>query len=156
MVAATARERAAQRLNAHTGTGTAPADFRRGWRACLGRIDDERNLDSWRRLDCVRPAAQMLEQTLHERRPAQRSGLVHHSDRGSQYVSIRYTERLAEAGVEPFVGSVGDSYDDALAETINRLYKAEVIHRRGPRRSFEGVEFATLTWMDWFNKRRLL
>jgi putative transposase len=97
-----------------------------------------------------------LEQALHERRPAQRSGLVHHSDRGSQYVSIRYTERLAEAGVEPSVGSVGDSYDNALAETINGLYKAELIHRRGPWRSFEAVEFATLTWVDWFNKRRLL
>jgi putative transposase len=97
-----------------------------------------------------------LEQALHERRPAQRSGLVHHSDRGSQYVSIRYTERLAEAGVEPSVGSVGDSYDNALAETINGLYKAEVIHRRGPWRSFEAVEFATLTWVGWFNKRRLL
>jgi putative transposase len=98
----------------------------------------------------------MLEQALHERRPAQRSGLVHHSDKGSQYVSIRYTERLAEAAVEPFVGGVGDSYDNALAETINGLYKAELIHRRGPRRSFEAVEFGTQTWMDWFNKRRLL
>jgi putative transposase len=76
--------------------------------------------------------------------------------RGSQYVSIRYTERLAEAGIEPSVGSVGDSYDNALAETINGLYKAELIHRRGPWRSFEAVEFATLTWVDWFNKRRLL
>jgi putative transposase len=97
-----------------------------------------------------------LEQALHERQPVHRSGLVHHSDRGSQYVSIRYTERLAEAGVEPSVGSVGDSYDNALAETINGLYKAEVIHRRGPWRSFEAVEFATLTWVDWFNNRRLL
>ena len=97
-----------------------------------------------------------LEQALHERRPIHRGGLVHHSDRGSQYVSIRYTERLAEAGIEPSVGSVGDSYDNALAETINGLYKAEVIHRRGPWRSFEAVEFATLTWVDWFNKRRLL
>ena len=76
-----------------------------------------------------------LEQALHERRPARRGGLVHHSDRGSQYVGIRYTERLAEAGIEPSVGSVGDSYDNALAETINGLYKAEVIHRRGPWRS---------------------
>jgi putative transposase len=82
-----------------------------------------------------------LEQAQHERRPVRRSGLVHHSDRESQYVSIRYTVRLAEAGVEP---SVGDSYDNALAETINGLYKAEVIHRRGPWRSFEAVEFATL------------
>ena len=76
--------------------------------------------------------------------------------RGSQYVSIRYSERLAEAGIEPSVGSVGDSYDNALAETINGLYKAEVIHRRGPWRSFEAVEFATLEWVDWFNHRRLL
>ncbi len=73
-----------------------------------------------------------------------------------QYVSIKYTERLADAGIEPSVGSVGDSYDNALAETINGLYKAEVIHRRGPWRSFEAVEFATLEWVDWFNHRRLL
>jgi transposase InsO family protein len=97
-----------------------------------------------------------LEQALHERRPVHGGGLVHHSDRGSQYLSIRYTERLADAGVEPSVGSVGDSYDNALAETINGLYKAEVIHRRGPWRSFEAVEFATLQWVDWFNNRRLL
>ena len=97
-----------------------------------------------------------LEQALHDRRPAQGAGLVHHSDRGVQYLSIKYTERLAEAGVEPSVGSVGDSYDNALAETINGLYKAEVIHRRGPWRSFEAVEFATLEWVDWFNNRRLL
>ena len=97
-----------------------------------------------------------LEQALYERRPVHRGGLVHHSDRGSQYVSIHYTERLAEAGIEPSVGSVGDSYDNALAETINGLYKAEVIHRRGTWRSFEAVEFATLTWVDWFNNRRLL
>jgi transposase InsO family protein len=96
-----------------------------------------------------------LEQALHERRPV-RGGLIHHSDRGSQYVSIKYTERLAQAGIEPSVGSVGDSYDNALAETINGLYKAEVIHRRGPWRSFEAVEFATLEWVDWFNNRRLL
>lgn len=97
-----------------------------------------------------------LEQALHERRPVHGGGLVHHSDRGSQYVSIKYTERLAEAGIEPSVGSVGDSYDNALAETINGLYKAEVIHRRGPWRNFEAVEFATLEWVDWFNHRRLL
>jgi len=97
-----------------------------------------------------------LEQALHDRRPAGQGDLVHHSDRGSQYVSIKYTERLAEAGIEPSVGSVGDSYDNALAETINGLYKAEVIHRRGPWRSFEAVEFATLEWVDWFNNRRLL
>ena len=81
---------------------------------------------------------------------------MHHSDRGVQYVSIKYTERLAKAGVEPSVGSVGDSYDNALAETINGLYKAEVIWRRGPWRNFEAVEFATLEWVDWFNHRRLL
>ncbi|PND17660.1 IS3 family transposase [Ensifer sp. MMN_5] len=97
-----------------------------------------------------------LEQALHERRPSHGGGLIHHSDRGVQYVSIKYSERLAEAGIEPSVGSVGDSYDNALAETINGLYKAEVIHRRGPWRSFEAVEFATLEWVDWFNHRRLL
>ncbi|MBY3617860.1 IS3 family transposase [Rhizobium bangladeshense] len=96
-----------------------------------------------------------LEQALHERRPVH-GGLIHHSDRGAQYVSIKYSERLAEAGIEPSVGSVGDSYDNALAETINGLYKAELIHRRGPGRSFEAVEFATLEWVDWFNHRRLL
>jgi transposase InsO family protein len=96
-----------------------------------------------------------LEQALHDRRPVG-GGLVHHSDRGVQYVSIKYTERLAEAGLVPSVGSVGDSYDNALAETINGLYKAEVIHRRGPWRSLEAVEFATLEWVDWFNNRRLL
>ena len=73
-----------------------------------------------------------------------------------QYVSIRYTERLAEAGIEPSVGSVGDSYDNALAESINGLYKTEVIRRRGPWRSLEAVEFATLEWVEWFNNRRLL
>ena len=96
-----------------------------------------------------------LEQALHERRPV-RGGLVHHSDRGVQYVSIKYTERLVEAGLVPSVGSVGDSYDNALAETINGLYKAEVIWRRGPWRSLEAVEYATLEWVDWFNNRRLL
>jgi putative transposase len=97
-----------------------------------------------------------LEQALHDRRPVHRGGLVHHSDRGSQYVSIKYTERLVEAGIEPSVGTVGDSYDNALAETINGLYKTEVIRRRGPWKSSEAVEFATLEWVDWFNHRRLL
>jgi putative transposase len=97
-----------------------------------------------------------LEQALADRRPIQGGGLVHHSDRGVQYVSIRYTERLAEAGIEPSVGSVGDSYDNALAESINGLYKTEVIRRRGPWRSLEAVEFATLEWVEWFNNRRLL
>lgn len=97
-----------------------------------------------------------LEQAVQQRRPVKGAGLVHHSDRGSQYLAIRYTERLGEAGIEPSVGSVGDSYDNALAETINGLFKAEVIHRRGPWRSFEAVEYATLEWVDWFNNRRLL
>jgi transposase InsO family protein len=92
-----------------------------------------------------------LEQALHARRPVHRGGLVHHSDRGRQYVSIKYTKRLIEAGIEPSVGSVGDSYDNALAETINGLYKAEVIHRRGSWKSLMTVELATLEWVDWFN-----
>ena len=96
-----------------------------------------------------------LEQALYERRPRAGAGLVAHSDRGGQYTSIRYTERLAEAGIEPSVGSVGDSYDNALAETINGLYKAEVIHRRRWP-SVAAVELATLEWVDWFNHRRLL
>jgi len=95
-----------------------------------------------------------LEQALHSRTSTE--GLVHHSDRGSQYLSIRYTERLAEAGVDSSVGSVGDSYDNALAETINGLYKTEVIRRRGPWRNIDAVEYATLEWVDWFNHRRLL
>jgi putative transposase len=102
--------------------------------------------------DCVLDA---LEQALHDRRPV-KDGLIHHSDRGSQYVAIRYTERLLEAGIEPSVGSVGDSYDNALAETINGLFKTEVIRRRGPWRNMEAVEFATLEWVDWYNNRRLL
>jgi len=82
--------------------------------------------------------------------------LLHHSDRGGQSVSIRYTERLLEAGIEPSVGSVGDSYDNALAETVIGLFKTEVIRRRGPWRSLEAVEYATLEWVDWYNNRRLL
>ncbi len=90
------------------------------------------------------------------RRPERGNSLIHHSDRGSQYVSIRYSERLAEAGIEPSVGSKGDSYDNALAETINGLYKAEVIHRRGSWKTKESVELATLEWVPWFNHHRLL
>ncbi|MCD0265094.1 IS3 family transposase, partial [Xanthomonas melonis] len=97
-----------------------------------------------------------LEQALYARKPVGPDRLIHHSDRGVQYVSIRYTERLAEAGLEPSVGSVGGSYDNALAETINGLYKAEVIHRKSSWRTREEVEWATLTWVDWFNNRRLL
>ena len=97
-----------------------------------------------------------LEQALYARRPERDGALVHHSDRGSQYVSIRYSERLAEAGIEPSVGSTGDSYDNAMAETINGLYKAEIIHRRGPWKTREAVELATLEWVSWFNHHRLL
>ncbi len=96
-----------------------------------------------------------LEQALHARGPVE-GGLVHHSDRGVQYVSITYTERLAEAGIAPSVGSVGDSYDNALAETVIGLFKTEVVRRQGPWRSLAAVEFATLEWVDWFNHRRLL
>jgi len=97
-----------------------------------------------------------LEQALYARQPERDNSLIHHSDRGSQYVSIRYSERLAEAGIEPSVGSKGDSYDNALAETINGLYKAEMIHRRGPWKTTESVELATLEWVSWFNHHRLL
>ena len=97
-----------------------------------------------------------LEQALYARQPERDSRLIHHSDRGAQYGAIRYSERLAEAGVEPSVGSKGDSYDNALAETINGLYKAELIHRRAPWKTIEAVEFATLEWVSWFNNTRLL
>jgi putative transposase len=97
-----------------------------------------------------------LEQALFARKGQRDGELVHHSDRGSQYVSIRYTERLAQAGIEPSVGSKGDSYDNALAETINGLYKAELIHRRAPWKTREAVELATLEWVSWFNHYRLL
>jgi putative transposase len=97
-----------------------------------------------------------LEQALYARRPTYQGGLIHDSDRGGQYVSIRYTERLAKAGIEPSVGSVGDAYDNALAETINGLYKAEVIRRRSSWKTMEDVELETLKWVDGFNTRRLL
>jgi len=97
-----------------------------------------------------------LEQALWARQPEREGALIHHSYRGSQYISIRYSERLAEAGIEPSVGSKGDSYDNALAETINGLYKAELIHRRAPWKSKESLEIATLEWVSWFNHHRLL
>jgi transposase InsO family protein len=100
-------------------------------------------------------ALDALEQALYERGIGEQS-LIHHSDRGVQYVSIHYTERLAEAGIEPSVGSVGDSYDNALAETIIGLFKTEVIRHRGPWRNLDEVEFATLDWVHWFNHQRLL
>ena len=99
-------------------------------------------------------ALDALEQALAARAPD--DGLIHHSDRGVQYLSIRYTDRLTEAGLVPSVGSVGDSYDNALAETINGLYKTEVIRKDGPWRGIDPVEYATLEWVDWFNNRRLL
>jgi len=115
-----------------------------------------RRIVGWRVSSSLRSdlALDALEQALHAR--PRHESLIHHSDRGTQYLSIRYTERLAQAGIEPSVGSVGDSYDNALAETINGLYKAELIWPNGPWRSVEEVEFATLEWVDWFNHRRLL
>ena len=101
-------------------------------------------------------ALDALEQALYDRRPLHGDGLIHHSDRGVQYISIKYTERLAEAGIEPSVGSVGDSYDNALAESVIGLFKTEVIHHKGPWRGLQAVEFATLEWVNWFNNRRLL
>jgi putative transposase len=111
-----------------------------GWRVC-GSLRTDIALDA-------------LEQALYARPAIDQ--LVHHSDRGTQYLSIRYTDRLAEAGIEPSVGIVGDSYDNALAESVIGLYKTEVIRRRGPWRQLEAVEFATLEWVEWFNNRRLL
>ena len=115
-----------------------------------------RRIVGWRVSSSLRTdlALDALEQALYARPGI--NDLVHHSDRGIQYVSIRYTERLAEAGIEPSVGSVGDSYDNALAESVIGLYKTEVIHRRGPWRNLDAVEYATLEWVDWFNNRRLL
>jgi len=115
-----------------------------------------RRIVGWRVSNSLRSdlALDALEQAIHARSGLE--NLVHHSDRGVQYLSIRYTERLAEVGIEPSVGSVGDSYDNALAETINGLYKTEVIHPNGPWRGVDEVEFATLEWVDWFNHRRLL
>jgi transposase InsO family protein len=115
-----------------------------------------RSIVGWRVSSSLRTdiALDALEQALHAR--TLEDGLIHHSDRGSQYLSIRYTERLAEAGIESSVGSVGDSYDNALAETVIGLFKTEVIHAQGPWRNLEAVEFAVLAWVDWFNNRRLL
>ncbi len=130
-----------------------------GWQYVAFVIDVfARRIVGWRvsssmRTDFVLDA---LEQALYARQPERDNSLIHHSDRGSQYVSIRYSERLAEAGVEPSVGSMGDSYDNALAETINGLYKAELIHRRAPWKTKESLELATLEWVSWFNHQRLL
>ena len=117
-----------------------------------------RRIVGWRVSTSLRSdlALDALEQALYDRTRDAEHNLIHHSDRGVQYLAIRYTERLAEAGIEPSVGSVGDSYDNALAETIIGLYKTEVIYRRGPWRNVEAVEFATLEWVHWFNRHRLL
>ena len=117
-----------------------------------------RRIVGWRAAASMRTdlALDALEQAIYERCDADTGDLVHHSDRGSQYLAIRYTERLADAGIEPSVGSRGDAYDNALAETVIGLFKMEVIRRQGPWRSLEAVEFATLAWVDWFNHRRLL
>jgi putative transposase len=110
----------------------------------------------WRASTSLRTdlALDALEQAIYSRSDTE--GLVHHSDRGVQYLSIRYTERLAEAGIEPSVGSIGDSYDNAMAESVIGLFKAEIIRRRGPWRGIEDVEFAVLEWVSWFNTARLL
>ncbi len=113
-----------------------------GWRAA-------RSLETGLALDA-------LEQAIWDRLDGEVDGLVHHSDHGSQYLSIRYSERLQDAGIEPSVGTVGDSFDNAMAETINGLYKTEVIHRRGPWNGLDDVEYATLEWVDWFNHKRVL
>jgi len=116
-----------------------------------------RRIVGWRVSNTLRTdlALDALEQALYERAPGEQQRLVHHSDRGTQYLSIRYTERLKQAGLEPSVGSVGDSYDNALAETINGLYKAELIYRQSWK-SREAVEMATLKWVHWYNHQRLL
>ncbi len=130
-----------------------------GWQYVAFVIDVfARRIVGWRvsssmRTDFVLDA---LEQALFDRQPERSGALIHHSDRGSQYVSILYTERLAQAGIEPSVGSRGDSYDNALAETINGLYKSELIHRRAPWKTKEALELATLQWVAWFNHKRLL
>ena len=130
-----------------------------GWQYVAFVIDVyARRIVGWRQSSSMRTdfVLDALEQALYDRQPQRDDALIHHSDRGSQYVSIRYSERLAEAGIEPSVGSRGDSYDNALAETINGLYKTELIHRRAPWKTKESLELATLEWVSWFNHHRLL
>ena len=130
-----------------------------GWQYVAFVIDVyARRIVGWRQSSSMRTdfVLDALEQALFDRRPERTDALIHHSDRGSQYVSIRYSERLAEAGIEPSVGSRGDSYDNALAETINGLYKAELIHRRAPWKTKESLELATVQWVSWFSHHRLL
>jgi transposase InsO family protein len=130
-----------------------------GWQYVAFIIDVfARRIVGWRQSSSMHTdfVLDALEQALYDRRPQLEDSLIHHSDRGTQYVSIRYSERLAEAGIASSVGSRGDSYDNALAETINGLYKAELIHRRGPWKTKESLEIATLEWVSWFNHQRLL
>ena len=137
-----------------------------GWQYVAFVIDVyARRIVGWRQSSSMRTdfVLDALEQALYDRQPQRVDALIHHSDRlihhsdrGSQYVSIRYSERLAEAGIEPSVGSRGDSYDNALAETINGLYKTELVHRRTPWKTKESLELATLDWVSWFNHHRLL
>jgi len=130
-----------------------------GWQYVAFVIDVyARRIVGWRQSSSMRTdfVLDALEQALYDRQPERDDALIHHSDRGSQYVSIRYSERLAQAGIEPSVGSRGDSYDNALAETINGLYKTELIHRRAPWKTRQSLELATLEWVSWFNHRRLL
>jgi len=128
-----------------------------GWLYVVFVIDVyARRIVGWRVSSPMYTDFVLNAQALYDRQPQRDGALTHHSDRGSQYVSIRYSERLAEAGIEPSVGSKGDSDDNALAETINGLYKAELIHRCGPWKTREAVELATLEWVTWFNHVRLL
>ena len=117
-----------------------------------------RRIVGWRASSSLRSdlALDALEQAIWERQEEETDGLIHHSDRGTQYLSIRYTERLAEAGIEPSVGSRGDSYNNALAESVFGLYKTELIRKRSPWKGLEDVELGTLEWVWWFNHRRLL
>jgi putative transposase len=124
----------------------------------VARCTVARRIVGWRRSRTAHTGFVLdaLEQALHVRRPLHRGGLVHHSDKGSRYVSIKYTKRLLEAGIEPSASSIGARGDNALFETIYGLYKPKAIHGRGPWLSFDAVEFVTLEWVDWFNNRRLL
>ena len=116
-----------------------------------------RRIVGWRAASTMRTdlVLDALEQAIHQRCERDDT-LIHHSDRGVQCLSMRYTDRLLDAGIDPSVGSRGDAYDNALAETVIGLFKTEVIRRRGPWRHLEAVEYATLAWVDWFNTRRLL
>jgi putative transposase len=130
-----------------------------GWQHVAFVIDVyARRIVGWRQSSSMRTdfVLDALEQALYDRQPERTDALIHHSDRGSKYVSIRYSERLAEAGIEPSLGCRGDSHDNALAETINGLYKAELIHRWAPWKTKESLALATLEWVSWFNHHRLL